>query len=57
MTSEGHISSLYADDFKRVMEAFNLRSPLLVGWCVTLRLIGSNCCLKSGTGAWEVRAR
>ncbi|EIW85568.1 alpha beta-hydrolase [Coniophora puteana RWD-64-598 SS2] len=31
-TMEGHASSLYADDFKTVIEAFNLRRPVFCGW-------------------------
>ncbi|KAI0321422.1 Alpha/Beta hydrolase protein [Amylostereum chailletii] len=31
-TSQGHLSSLYAEDFQVVLNAFGLRTPVLVGW-------------------------
>ncbi|KAI0320007.1 Alpha/Beta hydrolase protein [Amylostereum chailletii] len=32
LTSDGHLSSLYADDYKMVIEAYGLRKPIHVGW-------------------------
>ncbi|KZV76589.1 alpha/beta-hydrolase [Peniophora sp. CONT] len=32
MSPEGHASKLYADDFKAVVDAFELRKPTLIGW-------------------------
>lgn len=31
-TAEAYESKLFADDFKAVMEAFELKKPVLAGW-------------------------
>jgi len=29
---EAHASKLYADDFALIVSAFNLKSPVMIGW-------------------------
>ena len=41
-TAEGHLSKLYADDFKAVCEGFNVTKPVFGGWYVSHALQGQN---------------
>lgn len=36
---EGYSSRLYADDFMAVLDAFNVKRPVVIGWCAFRRLL------------------
>jgi len=42
-TAEGHVSSLYADDFAAVIRAFGLTKPVFVGWSLGAAIITDIC--------------
>ncbi|KAI0320010.1 alpha beta-hydrolase [Amylostereum chailletii] len=49
VTPEGYLSHLFADDYKAVIEAYGLRTPVHAGWCV--RLLASDIIAHLGADA------
>ncbi|KAI0312841.1 Alpha/Beta hydrolase protein [Amylostereum chailletii] len=50
VTPEGHLSYLYADDYKAVVEAYGLRTPVHAGWSLG-GTIASDVCAHLGVDA------